>query len=265
MVCHTCHAQQPVPEICPKCRSEYIRFHGVGTQRVESELARLFPQARIARMDTDSMKSRGSHGKLLNAFRQHEIDVLVGTQMVAKGLDFPRVTLVGVISADTALNLPDFRSAERTFNLLTQVAGRAGRGSLPGKVVVQTYTPHHYSIVAASRHDYLAFYQQEIEIRKECGLPPFVHLVQLTIRSLGETKALQYAQKVAQTCRHRLSSEVQVLGPSPAPIHRVRRQYLWQILLKSSREADLKDPLAKALRKVPSPGGCHLGVDVDPL
>ncbi|MBI3616125.1 MAG: primosomal protein N' [Candidatus Omnitrophica bacterium] len=265
MVCHTCHSEQPAPEICPKCRSEYIRFQGIGTQRVESELARLFPQASIARMDTDSMKARGSHAKLLSAFRRHEIDVLVGTQMVAKGLDFPRVTLVGVISADTALNLPDFRSAERTFNLLTQVAGRAGRGALPGKVILQTYTPHHYGIVAAGRHDYLAFYQQEIEARRQCGLPPFTHLVQLTVRSLGENKALEYAKKIAQTLRRCLLSEVQILGPSPAPVHRVRRNYLWQLLLKSPEEVHLKEPLAAALREVSASRGCRLAIDVDPL
>ena len=266
MICHTCHAQQPAPEICPKCRSEYIRFHGIGTQRVESELARIFPQASIARMDTDSMKVRGSHAKLLDAFRKHEIDLLVGTQMVAKGLDFPRVTLVGVISADTALNLPDFRSAERTFNLLTQVAGRAGRGSLPGKVVVQTYTPHHYSIAAASHHDYLAFYQQEIEIRRQCGLPPFTHLVRLTVRSSGESKGLGYAQKVAERCRRRLSSDdVQVLGPAPAPIHRIRRQVLWQVLLKSPKGSTLERPLAAALREVRPSKGCRLAIDVDPM
>ncbi len=265
LVCHYCHASVPAPDVCPNCRSQYVRFQGIGTQRVESEMARLFPQASIARMDTDSMKARGSHAKLLQQFREQKIDILVGTQMVAKGLDFPQVTLVGVISADTALNLPDFRSAERTFNLLTQVAGRAGRGHLPGRVIVQTYTPHHYAIQAASRHDYETFYKQEIAIRRELGLPPFMHLVQLTIRALRENKTLEYAQQLAAACRQKLPKETQVLGPAPAAVYRLRKQYLWQVLLKTPALEPLEQPLAALLRETRPTKGCHLAVDVDPL
>ncbi|MBI3318156.1 MAG: primosomal protein N' [Candidatus Omnitrophica bacterium] len=265
MICHTCRASSPAPQVCPPCRSEYVRFQGMGTQRVESELSRLFPHASIARMDTDSTRSRGSHDKLLRSFRRHEIDFLVGTQMIAKGLDFPRVTLVGIISADTALNLPDFRSAERTFNLLTQVAGRSGRGELPGRVIVQTYTPHHYAIQAAGRHDYEGFYAQEIKVRREVNLPPFSRLIQILVRSMRESKAIEGAGKLRDLLREELGSSVTLLGPSPHPIRRVRRVYRWQILLKAPSLDLIQEALTRALRKAPSPRGCVVSVDVDPL
>ena len=264
MVCHYCSKSFPAPEICPKCDSDYVRFQGLGTQRVESELARRFPEARIARLDTDSTRRRGSHEKVLTAFRNHEIDVVVGTQMIAKGLDFPRVTLVGVISADTALNLPDFRSAERTFNLMTQVAGRAGRGTLPGKVIFQTYAPHHYAIEASRQHDYHSFYNQEIEIRHQLKLPPWTRLAQVMVRSLKENKALDFAHRIAQECRARAFPGLEVLGPSPAVIHRLRRQYRWQLLLKASTRELLQGGL-ELIRKSHPPPGCFLVIDVDPL
>ncbi len=266
MICHYCHASIPAPEVCPNCKAEYVRFQGIGTQRVESDLARLLPHARITRMDTDTTRSRGSHAKILNAFRDREIDCLVGTQMVAKGLDFPQVTLVGVVSADTALNLPDFRSAERTFHLLTQVAGRSGRAHLPGRVIVQTYAPHHYAIQAASRHDYETFYRQEIAIRKELNLPPFTRLVQLTVRSPKQSKALGFAEDVAQECRRSLrGGKVGVLGPAPAAIPRLRRQYRWQILLKTPTLDLIQERLEGVLSRCHPPRGCYLAVDVDPL
>ena len=266
LICHYCHASLETPKLCPECRSEYVRFKGTGTQRVESELARHFPGAKIARMDTDSTKVRGSHEKILTAFRKGEIDVLVGTQMVAKGLDYPRVTLVGVISADTALNLPDFRSAERTFSLITQVAGRAGRSSLPGKVIVQTCTPHHYGIQAASRHDYESFYRQEIQIRRELGLPPFTRLVQLTIRSPKESKAIQAAEDLSGELRRCLpANSAEILGPSPAAIPRLRRQYRWQILVKAKSLENILPKLEEALSHRHLPKGSYLAVDVDPL
>ncbi len=265
LICHYCRACVDVPEVCPNCQSEYVRFQGIGTERVESELARIFPQATIARMDTDATRTRGSHAKILEDFREHKIDFLVGTQMVAKGLDFPRVTLVGVISADTALNLPDFRSAERTFQLLTQVAGRAGRGNLPGRVIVQTYAPYHEAIQAARLHDYQAFYRKEIEVRRQLRLPPFTRLVQLIIRSPKEGKAFEYAQQIADGCRKDLPSEVETLGPSPAVIHRLRRQYRWQVLLKAPTLDSLQDPLGTLVREHHPPRGCALAIDVDPL
>lgn len=265
MVCHSCRASVPPPELCPNCKSDYVRFQGIGTEKVESDLARFFPAARIARMDSDATQVRGSHAKILQAFSRHEIDVLVGTQMVAKGLDFPRVTLVGVISADTALNLPDFRSAERTFHLLTQVAGRAGRSRLPGKVIVQTYTPHHYAILAAKDHDYSSFYRQELEIRRQVGLPPFVRLVRLTARALHESKVVPHAEALAAACRRAFPPTVQVIGPAPAPIPKLRRQYRWQVLLKTPSLEPIQNTLPKILKKCRRPAGCYLAVDVDPL
>lgn len=262
--CHTCSASQKAPETCPKCRSEYVRFSGTGTERVESELARAFPQATAARMDTDATQAAGSHEKILDAFREHRVDVLVGTQMIAKGLDFPRVTLVGVISADTALNLPDFRSAERTFALLTQVAGRAGRGRMPGKVIIQTYAPHHYAIQAAKTHDYATFFKKEMEIRRELDLPPFSRLTLLLTRAGRETQAAQFAQALAAACR-KCSPQIQVQGPAPAPVRRVRRQYRWQVLLKTAGLEPIREKLPEVLRSVRPPKGGHLTVDVDPL
>ncbi|MBI1953047.1 MAG: primosomal protein N' [Candidatus Omnitrophica bacterium] len=264
LLCHYCHAKTPPPDLCPHCRKEYIRFQGVGTQRVESELARFFPQARIARLDTDAARPRGSHAQILGAFQAHELDVLVGTQMVAKGLDIPRVTLVGIVSADTALNLPDFRSAERTFQLLTQVAGRAGRGSMPGRVVIQTHTPHHYAIQAARQHDYAAFYRQEIEIRRSLGLPPFARLVQVMIRAAQEAKAQAAAASVAADLKRRLPKRVGLLGPAPCAIPKLRRFYRWQVLLKTAQEKGWDD-LAEAVSSVKVPSGARITVDVDPL
>lgn len=265
MICHSCRASEPPPEFCPKCRSDYVRFQGIGTERVESELARLFPAARIARMDSDATRAMGSHAKILRAFDRREVDVLVGTQMVAKGLDFPRVTLVGVISADTALNLPDFRSAERTFHLLTQVAGRAGRSRLPGRVIVQTYAPHHYAILAAKEQDYASFYQQELAIRRQIGLPPFTRLTRLTARSLREGKAVSFTESLAAACRNAFPPTVQVLGPAPAPIPKLRRQYRWQVLLQAPSLDPFQKNLPQILRKCHPPAGCYLAVDVDPL
>ncbi len=266
MICHTCHAKTEPPEICPQCRSDYVRFQGLGTERVESELARIFPQASIARMDTDATSVRGSHARILGDFQEHKIDFLIGTQMVAKGLDFPRVTLVGVISADTALNLPDFRSAERTFQLLTQVAGRAGRGALPGRVIIQTYAPHHYAIQAASRHDYIGFYAQETAIRKELGLPPFSRLVRLTVRSLREGSSFEAADRIARACRQQLPPSIEILGPAPANPYRLRRSVRWQILLKSPTLDQIPENLAtRLLKKSRLPKGCAMAIDVDPL
>ncbi len=265
MVCHSCSTSEAVPDLCPQCDADYIRFQGTGTEKVESELARLLPQARVDRMDTDATQVRGSHARILQAFSAHELDFLVGTQMIAKGLDFPRVTLVGVISADTALNLPDFRSSERTFGLLTQVAGRAGRGKLPGKVIVQTYAPHHYSIQAAKTHDYAAFYRQEISIRKQLNLPPFCRLADLTVRSTKELTARSAVEKLAGTAKETLPAGFHLLGPAPSPIPRLRRQYRWHLLIKAPDLDAMTRHLPALLKKFRAPHGCHLVVDVDPL
>ena len=265
MVCHSCHASTPVPDLCPVCKGDYVRFEGTGTEKVESELARLLPQARVDRMDTDATEKRGSHARILQAFSAHELDFLVGTQMIAKGLDFPRVTLVGVISADTALNLPDFRSSQRTFALLTQVGGRAGRGKMPGRVIVQTYAPHHYAILAAKTHDYQAFYRQEISIRKQLNLPPFCRLADLTLRSTKEITAREGTERLAGMAKELLPAEFQVLGPAPAPIPRLRNHYRWHILVKAPGIESMTQHLPALLKKFRCPRNCRLAVDVDPL
>ncbi|MDO8730356.1 MAG: primosomal protein N' [Candidatus Omnitrophota bacterium] len=265
MVCHSCHASTPVPDLCPICKGDYVRFEGTGTEKVESELSRLLPQARIDRMDTDATQMRGSHARILQAFSAHELDFLVGTQMIAKGLDFPRVTLVGVISADTALNLPDFRSSERTFALLTQVGGRAGRGKMPGRVIVQTYAPHHYAILAAKTHDYQAFYRQEISIRKQLNLPPFCRLADLTVRCTKEMTAREGTENLAKLAKELLPAGFHVLGPAPAPIPRLRSHYRWHILVKAPGIDAMTQHLPALLKKFRCPRNCRLAVDVDPL
>lgn len=239
LICHYCDFREPVPEICPACGSKYIRHFGAGTEKVEEEVKRVFPEARVARMDVDTTRRKGAHERILSAFRRREVDILVGTQMIAKGLDFPGVTLVGVVSADTSLNLPDFRSPERTFQLLTQVAGRAGRGGSPGEVIIQTYSPEHYSIVCAASHDYEGFYQQEIESRRRLGYPPFSHIINIVAAAPTEPAAVRAINAVVEGVYDALGGQegteragIEILGPSPAPIVRLRGRYRWRVALK---------------------------------
>ena len=268
LICHYCNFKIPPPDICPRCKSSYMKYFGIGTEKVESELARFFPRARIARMDTDSMRKRGSHAHVLGEFKKHNIDILVGTQMIAKGLDFPRVTLVGVVNADVMLNLPDFRASERTFNLLTQVAGRAGRGEAGGEVIVQTYAPEHYAIRAASKHDYEKFYQEEIKARKETLFPPFRHIVKLVLRSRNENRVQDAAKGFKSFLDKRLSAKggnVEIIGPAPAPVSKVRGFFRWNILLKGKNRSIMCESLRKALTRYRRPRGVILTVDVDPM
>lgn len=221
----------PYPYGVPECQSEHIRYFGTGTQRVEGELSKLFPGIRVIRMDVDTTSEKGSHEKLLQAFREKKGDVLLGTQMVAKGLDFPEVTLVGVIAADTALNLPDFRSAEKTFQLLTQVAGRAGRHQLPGEVYIQTYMPEHYSIIHSSRHDYHSFVREELQHRKMLHYPPYSRLILVTLSHEQLPVLLRMAENFASELRgkaqrlgwfgdldRRTAEALDVLGPVASPL-----------------------------------------------
>ncbi len=266
LICHYCSYREPPLELCPACRTGYLRFRGAGTERVESELHRLFPIAAIARMDHDTTRRRDSHRELYEAVKGGTVSLLVGTQMIAKGLDFPQVTLVGVVSADTALNLPDFRAGERTFDLLTQVAGRAGRGDQPGRVLIQTYCPDHYAIQAARHHDYRRFYEEEITMRRRLRLPPFTRLVELTI--LGSPK--KRVEETARMLAERLHSgarrkRIVILGPAPARVSRLRRAYRMSLVLK----ARAVEPITALLREVLEPGrkfrGLPIIVDVDPL
>ncbi|MBI4343596.1 MAG: primosomal protein N' [Candidatus Omnitrophica bacterium] len=270
LVCHYCSRREPLPAVCPACRKGYLRLRGMGTERVESELHRLFPVARIARMDLDTTRRRESHRELYEAVKTEQVGVLVGTQMIAKGLDFPQVTLVGVVSAATALNLPDFRAGERTFDLLTQMAGRAGRGARPGRVVIQTYCPGHYAIQAAARHDYGGFYAEEIRMRRRVGLPPFTHLVELTVKGTSRERAQAAADALGAALLVRQRSVagragITLLGPAPHRIPRLRKTHRVCLILKGASAA----PLVALLRRTLQPGrrfkGMPVVVDVDPL
>jgi primosomal protein N' (replication factor Y) len=268
--CHHCDHRRRAPVKCPKCNSERIRHFGLGTEKLEEECRRLFPEARLLRMDRDTTSRKGSHRELLSAFRQGEADVLIGTQMVAKGLDFPRVTLVGVIAADTALNLPDFRASERSFGLIAQVAGRAGRGDLPGEVIVQTFNPEHYSLRAAAHHDYQGFYMQEIEYRRENGLnyPPFSRLANLVISDPSREAARDRAHEVAEAVKEWIEREggkVQVLGPAPAPMERIKGKHRWHLVLKAPDLRALNKALRPALEGLDRKSRQGLTVDVDPV
>lgn len=264
LACHHCDFKTDPPSLCPECQGAYLKYWGIGTEKVESETHKLFPFARIERMDTDTTKKRDSHVTMLSRFKDGEIDILIGTQMIAKGLDFPKVTLVGVVSADTALNLPDFRSAERTFNLLTQVAGRAGRGDLGGRVIVQTYTPEHYAIQTAKNHDYSAFYNKEMGFRKELNLPPFCHMVTVTLRGRNEQSLIKSAGILKQKIdEQNISKDVIVLGPVPALIPKVKWMYAWNIYLKS-KTTEIATTLLRQVLNTRRDYGIITTVDVDP-
>ncbi|WP_339224600.1 primosomal protein N' [Paenibacillus sp. FSL H8-0332] len=278
--CHYCGHAESAPKLCPECGSEHIRFFGTGTQRVEEELGKLFPGIRVIRMDVDTTTEKGSHEKLLNQFRDKKADVLLGTQMVAKGLDFPDVTLVGVITADSALNLPDFRAAEKTFQLLTQVAGRAGRHQLPGEVVVQSYTPEHYSIIHASGHDYRSFVRDELKHRKELHYPPYCRLILVTLSheqlplllKLAENYALSIQGKARQLRWYgsldKLSSDaLDLLGPVASPLPRLKGRYRFQCILKWRGAIDaigLARQVAEELEDSVRDKGLQISIDVDP-
>ena len=264
LICHYCNYTTNPPEICPKCKSDYIKYLGLGTEKVESEMSRSFPGARIARMDSDTTVKRGSHDRILGAFKTGNINLLVGTQMIAKGLDFPQVTLVGVVSADVSLNIPDFRASERTFNLLTQVGGRAGRGEDGGEVIIQTYTPHHYSILAAAKHDYEKFYNEEIISRKELLFPPFINLVKVTVRARNDVLAAQVAEDLRAAIKS-ADDKMLIAGPSPAPISRMRGYYRYNIILKHKERLAMCALLKKVLASFRKPHGVLIAVDVDPV
>ncbi|AFS78693.1 primosome assembly protein PriA [Gottschalkia acidurici 9a] len=252
--CHYCGLSRKLPETCPECGSSYIKHFGIGTQRVEELVKKSFPSAKVARMDVDTTTRKGSHERILNKFKNGQIDILIGTQMISKGLDFPNVTLVGIIAADTSLNLPDFKASERTFQLLTQVGGRAGRGELEGKVILQTYEPDHYSIKAAQKHNYIEFFNEEIGIRKAFEYPPFISLINIIISSKNENEVFKASNKVFHEIRDeihkRLStfSHKNILGPNQSLIYKIRDRYRWQILIKCSQE-ELKK-IKKIIEKV---------------
>jgi len=242
LLCHYCGYSLPVPDVCPNCRGRYIRYFGLGTERLCEEISQLFPAARLARMDQDSTAHKGAHHEIYRALRAGEIDILVGTQMVAKGLDLPLVTLVGVVTADASLNRPDFRAAERTFQLLTQVAGRAGRGATPGRVILQTYNPGHYSLVCAAAHDYQGFYSQERQARLAAGYPPFAEIVRVGLTGPDERATWRAARELSARLRTCLQAEI--LGPTAALVKRVEDRYRFHLLVKAVSLAEIGPLLA---------------------
>jgi primosomal protein N' (replication factor Y) (superfamily II helicase) len=269
LLCHHCaHVQHP-RETCVECASQRIKHLGLGTQQVEEATREMFIGSRVRRMDADTTTRKGSHGEILQAFRDHEIDILVGTQMIAKGLDFPNVTLVGVILADTTLYMPDFRAAERSFNLLTQVAGRSGRSSRGGDVVFQTYQPQHYSIVAASNHDYDSFSEIELAHREARGYPPHLRAVRLLLKGEDRQEVVESGRRLAglvQELRQTNAEWRSVIakGPAPAPLSRVRGQYRWHLLLCSA-DAEHARSMARAMLERSPKGQTSITVDVDPM
>ncbi|MDZ5474394.1 primosomal protein N' [Bacillus sp. 31A1R] len=267
MKCHYCGYETHVPTHCPECNSEHIRYFGTGTQKVEEELGKVLPEARVIRMDVDTTSRKGSHERLLNDFQEGKADILLGTQMIAKGLDFPNITLVGVLSADTMLHLPDFRSSEKTFQLLTQVSGRAGRHELEGEVIIQTYTPEHYSIVLAGTQNYDHFYEQEMMIRKPHQYPPFYYISLITVSHENLMKVVSVTEKITHFLQARLSKESIVLGPVASPIPRINNRYRYQCLIKYKREPELGKTLKTVLDQYQQEAvsnGLQVSIDVNP-
>jgi len=259
LVCHRCHYTLLLPVNCPNCLSSRLRFLGIGTQRVEDEVKRFFPQAAVLRWDRDITKRRYAHEELLSTFRDRKADILIGTQMIAKGLDLPWVTLAGIINADTGINFPDFRAGERTFQLLCQVAGRAGRGVKVGKVIIQTYSPENYAVQAAAKHDYVSFYNQEIDYRQQYSYPPFSRFVRLVYTHTNEKLCHKEAEKLSSLLLEKKREEMpdwNLIGPIPAFASRVRGRYRWQIIVRGSNPA-------QAVSDITLPQGWT--VDVDPV
>ncbi|MBI4187164.1 MAG: primosomal protein N' [Chloroflexi bacterium] len=258
MVCHQCNYRTPVPQFCPQCSSGRLKFLGMGTQKLEQEASDAFPSARLLRWDSDTATGRHAHEEILTRLREHRADILIGTQMIAKGLDLPLVTLVGVVSADTGLNLPDFRAGERTFQLLSQVAGRAGRGPLGGRVIIQTYSPEHYAVEAAARHDYSLFYERELAYRRQLGNPPFTRLVSLVYSNTNEGRCQREADRMKRLLVEEAESRgiagFSVIGPAPAFIRRLRGRFRWQLILRGA------DPAAM-LSEVTIPQGWVVVID----
>jgi primosomal protein N' (replication factor Y) len=268
--CHYCGFVRQPYILCPKCGGSQMKLQGIGTQRVEQDLTKLFPSARILRMDLDTTTKKGAHDRILKKFGTREADILLGTQMVAKGLDFPHVTLVGVISADTQMLLPDFRSAERTFQLLTQVAGRAGRSNLLGEVIIQTRQPRHYTLAHVVDHNFTAFYDEEVAIRQELDYPPFSRLVLIEAKGEEEVKVRKTAEQFALSLKA-TNGFFSVLGPAPAVIEKIKSQYRWHIIIKNAKSTDpaghrLRQALQKAKTSIESTRkqDVRLIVDVDP-
>ena len=260
LICHQCNKSSLPFEYCPRCRSRRIKFLGVGTEKLEEETSQAFPQARLLRWDSDTTRQGDSHQEILGKFRNHQADILIGTQMVSKGLDLPQVTLVGVINADTGLNLPDFRAGERTFQLLSQVAGRTGRGPLGGQAIIQTYSPEHYAIQAAAKHDYDLFYEKEIDYRCQLHQPPFTRLARLIYTNSNDIRCREEAERMKRALTKEKEvkgiADLSIIGPAPAFIHRRRSSFRWQLILRGTNPSAF-------LSEISAPQGWT--IDIDPV
>jgi len=266
--CHLCSYVSGVPKKCPdlECRDPAIRYSGMGTEKVESAVNSAFPKAQVKRMDSDVMTRKSRYREVLDAFRLGKIDILVGTQMIAKGLHFPNVTLVGIIYADMALHLPDFRASERTFQLLVQVAGRAGRGDVEGEVIVQSFTPFHPAVQYARQHDFIGFYEQEIEFRQSLRYPPFTRVVCITLKGRSETKTSFVAETLMKLLQNEIKGpDIMIAGPTPAPLAKVQNQYRFQIMLRAEQIMQLTNTVTQVVRDFKRPKDVGVSVDVDPV
>jgi len=264
IVCHICGHNATAPGKCPECKDPKIKYSGTGTERVEEAVIRFFPTAVVRRMDADAMARKEAYRETLGAFRAGKIDILVGTQMIAKGLHFPNVTLVGIINADLALHMPDFRAGERTFQLLTQVAGRAGRGEVEGEVFVQSFTPFHPAIQFARHHDFNGFWQQEIEFREKWNYPPFNHMALVTIRSPHQSRAVFSAETLERRLKEATPPGTTISSPAPAPLEKSHGNFRYQIMMRSASIQKLSRAIGAVLEKLTFPEEVIVTVDIDP-
>lgn len=266
MKCHYCGHEEPIPQVCPNCHGHHIRYYGTGTEKVAAELSQLFPQARIIRMDVDTTRRKGMHEKLLRQFGSGQADILLGTQMIAKGLDFPNVTLVGVLNADTGLDLPDFRASERTFDLLSQVSGRAGRAAKSGQVYIQTFNPDSYVIKLVQKHDYRQFFNTEMQLRQMASYPPYYYTVRIMGSHADEKVAAKMMYDIRQELGNRLAPDTIILGPTPRAIARLKNRYYYQIVIKYRHDPQLHTILTKIMQESQNKyqRGAELAIDPDP-
>ncbi len=265
LVCRYCGYRQKPDEICPRCKKSYLSYFGIGTQKLESETARIFPQARISRMDADSVKNTALYQKLLEGIKKGRIDILVGTQMLSRITDISRITLVGIVSADMSLNLPDFRAGEHTFQILSQMAGKTGRRQTNSEVIIQTYNPKHYSITSAARYDYGKFYTQELVSRKELKFPPYVHMFNLMFRGKSEEKVGWAAERLSGILKKPAVRGIEIIGPALLPLVKRRGSFRRHILLKGKEPISLNRFLRRGLKKFKTPSGVIFKMDVDPV
>lgn len=263
LTCHLCGNVVPAPEICPSCQSPEIRYSGIGTEKIENAALNIFKGARIGRMDSDTMKNAEAYEQTLNKFKRGELDILIGTQMIAKGLHFPNVTLVGIINADQGLAMPDFRAAEKTFQLITQVAGRAGRGEIQGEVIIQTYNPDNETIKFAADNDFKSFYNYDMEARKILKFPPFGHLMILHFRSEDEMACADYAERFKNALTPLVHSEMKMSGPMPAPIERIKGKYRYILMIRGEKLKQMREFIRKIIFEYPHPKNVEVYLDVD--